>query len=877
MNSMVNIPAVNFSHASLLSILDGLEAIVYVTDMQTNQVLFANRYVRDVLGDVTGKTCWQAIQVGQDGPCAFCTNRFLLDERGEPKGVHAWEFQNTRNKHWYAIRDRAVRWVDGRIVRLEIAFDITERKAGEKQLQDAVRAGKRFSADLKALHRLTLASYNRIEESFEDYLATGCGIFGLDTAILSRFEGDDYVVVAAISSGNAVSAGDSFPISRTYCSLVRESGATVAFGSESITPQIKAHPAFAAFPATAYIAAPVYMDREMVGTLNFSAARSDRRDFDAHEREVIEIMAQVIGSLLEKERASSQRRDMTQAIQREKELAQVTLGSIGDAVIRTDSQGRVDYLNPTAERMLHVSAAQAIGAPIGSLVNWPRSAASDDPLTLVRNVSSQGKRIDLPEPVVLLAPDDTRGAVEISATPFSTQDGAGCGVVLVLRDVSQTRRLAIQLSHQAAHDPLTGLVNRREFDRRLADVCESAGGRDSTHALLFIDLDRFKVVNDTCGHGAGDELLKQLASLLQKRMRQSDTLARLGGDEFGVLLCGCALADAVNIAGDLQRAIDSYRFAWDGRQFAVGSSIGVVPFDARGGMPEELLSSADRACYAAKERGGNRVYVYQSNDASLAKRSGEVRWVAKLPDALDAGRFRLLAQAIVPLSSAAADTHYEILVRMVQEDGSLALPGAFIPAAERFGLMPRVDRWVVDQALAFHAGMGEPDNVPVFFINLSGTSLGSDAFVDFLTQRLADHGAYARRLCFEITETAAIANLAHAAELIESLGRFGCRFALDDFGAGMSSFPYLKNLPVAFLKIEGSFVRAIKPDSMDHALVDAINRVAHHVGVVTIAEHVEDGETLELLRSLGVDYAQGYALGRPALMSEAFRAVKAAH
>lgn len=867
MNSIVKIPIADFSHTSLLSILDGLDAIVYVTDMQTNQILFANRYLKDVLGDMTGKVCWQALQVGQDGPCAFCTNKFLLDECGQPKGVHAWEFQNTRNGRWYAIRDRAVRWVDGRIVRLEIAVDITDRKAGEKKLTDAVGASTRFGANLKALHRLALSNNARIEESFEDYLATGCEIFGLDTAILSRFEGDDYVVVAAVSPESKIHAGDRFPIAQTYCSLVRQSGATFAFGTQSISEEVRAHPAYASFPTAAYIAAPVYVDDVMVGTLNFSAARSERQSFDAHEQEVIEIVAQVLGSLLEKERAARQRRDMTNTIRREKELAQVTLGSIGDAVIRTDGQGRIDYLNPSAERMLHVSEADALGKPIDVVLRWPTAADSDDPLTLVNRVASELKRIDLSEPVVLLTADDARRAVEVSATPFHIDDRDGYGVVLVLRDVSQTRRLAIQLSHQAAHDPLTGLVNRREFDRRLADLCDSTAGRQGAHALLFIDLDRFKVVNDTCGHGAGDELLKQLSSLLYKRMRQSDTLARLGGDEFGVLLPGCALADAVNIASELQRAIEAYRFAWDGRQFAVGSSIGVVPFDGRGGAPGELLSSADRACYAAKERGGNRVYVYQPNDASLAKQSGEVRWVARLPDALDAGRFRLFAQAIVPLSAVEGPTHYEILVRMVQEDGSLVLPDAFIPAAERFGLMPRLDRWVVDQTLSIHAGLGAPNEVPLFFINLSGTSLGNEAFVEFLTARLREHGPYAERLCFEITETAAISNLAHAAELMTTLSAFGCRFALDDFGAGMSSFPYLKNLPVAFLKIEGSFIRAIEPQSMDHALVDAINRVAHHVGLVTIAEHVEDGDKLELLRSLGVDYAQGYALSIPALLS----------
>lgn len=874
MNSLVDIPETDHSHASLLSILDGLEAIVYVSDMQTHQVIYANRYLTDVLGDVRGKICWQALQVDQSGPCEFCTNQHLVDERGEATGVYAWEFQNTRNQRWYAIRDRAVRWVDGRLVRLEIAVDITDRKAGEKRLKRVLRASSRFSAHLKALHRLTLTNHLSIEDAFEDYLATGCKIFRLETGILSRCDGEEYVVLAATSPENKIRAGDHLPLNETFCSLVRDSRSTIAFGERTAGEALHAHPAYRNSPVTAYIATPVFVGDAMVGTLSFCSNTARKADFDAHEREIIEIMAQVMGTLLERERAKEQRREMTVAIRREKELAQVTLGSIGDAVVRTDRNGRIAYLNGSAENMLQVAAGDVLGKPVGEVLRWPCSAGSDDAAALARKVYRRRERIDLSEPVVLLAGDESHRAVEVSATPFDLNDPADQGVVMVLRDVSQTRRLAMALSYQAAHDPLTGLVNRREFDRRLAELCASGGVRGNHHALLFVDLDRFKVINDTCGHRAGDELLKQLSALLHKRMRQSDTLARLGGDEFGVLLPGCALADAVNIASDLQRVIDGFRFAWEGRQFAVGSSIGVLPFDDSNSSPGELLSAADHACYAAKDRGGNRVFVYQSNDDSLVKRSGEVRWVARLPDALDAGRFQLFAQPIVPLSGDPTIVHQEILVRLVQEDGSLVLPGAFIPAAERFGLMPRVDRWVVDQALRLHAALGKADEVPLFFINLSGASLSNDGFVEFLRERLARHGAYAKRLCFEVTETAAISNLTHAAELIESLSKFGCSFALDDFGAGMSSFPYLKNLPVGFLKIEGSFIRAIEPQSLDHALVDAINRVAHHVGLVTIAEHVEDRGTLELLRALGIDYAQGYALGAPTLLSETSMSIK---
>lgn len=853
------------AHASLLSILDGLEAIVYVSDMQTHEVLFANRYLRDALGDVQGKICWQSIQVGQSGPCAFCTNSRLCGPDGNPTGVYAWEFQNTRNQRWYDIRDRAIRWVDGRLARLEIAVDITERKVTEQQLKANVKAISRFSAHLKALHRLTVANHRTLDAALRDYLDTGCRIFQLDTGIISRIEGERYIVEAAIATGShtALTKGDEFPLGLTYCQRVTETGITIALGTRAIKTDYAGHPAYQTSPLSAYISTPIFVEGRLFGTLNFSSGKRQRQGFDRHEREIVEIMAQTVGQLFAADAATRRQKNTDAQLAMERQLAENTLGSISEAVLRFDQDGRLEYLNPSAASMFRLQPRAAIGSPASALLGSSAPTAHDALLMLLNQVRNTGQQACLPDPVLLDEGGENRHVVEISATPVDMLPQAPHGVVVVVRDVSQTRRLAIELSHQASHDPLTGLVNRREFDRRLARLYETTTTNGGGHALLYLDLDRFKIVNDTCGHAAGDQLLKQLSQALLARMRQSDSLARLGGDEFGVLLPGCSLNDAVRIAGEIQRTVDTFRFSWLERRFAVGCSIGVVALDARFNTPHEALSAGDAACYAAKERGGNRVYVYAPEDQAFQRQVGDAQWASRLPHALDQGEFQLYGQPIIPLGDSEGPPKWEILLRLGNERGELVLPGAFIPAAERYGLMPSIDRWVVEQTLALHAQGWPEESTPVFYINLSGASLSNEKFIQFLRERIRSHGPRARALCFEITETAAISNLAQAVAVMSELRQLGCRFALDDFGAGMSSFPYLKTLPVDFIKIEGGFVRGIEPDSLDHALVEAINRVAHRMGLTTIAEHVENVATLDLLRSLGVDYAQGFALGEP--------------
>ena len=441
-------------------------------------------------------------------------------------------------------------------------------------------------------------------------------------------------------------------------------------------------------------------------------------------------------------------------------------------------------------------------------------------------------------------------------------------VFAAVEDITEARALSKQLRFQAAHDALTGLVNRREFENRLENALKSAenGGRE--HAVCYLDLDQFKIINDTCGHVAGDELLRRLGRVLAQQVRRQDTLARLGGDEFGVLLENCSMHVAERVANALRRTIEDFRFAWKKQVFGIGVSIGVVPIQGFGQTVSSILSAADATCYAAKDHGRNRIHIYHEGDVELARRHGEMRWVNRIHTALEENRFELARQPIVPLSGPTeTDTHYELLLRMRDEDGNIVLPETFLPAAERYNLSVKLDRWVVREA--FRLLTRDPDHLEKLFlcsINLSGVSLADEDFLIFVTTELASAGLPPGKVCFEITETAAIANLSGAMRFIEVLRRVGCRFALDDFGSGLSSFAYLKSLPVDFLKIDGVFVKDIVEDPIDRELVRSINEIGHVMGKRTIAEFVETEEILTALGEIGVDYAQGFELGEPELL-----------
>lgn len=548
-----------------------------------------------------------------------------------------------------------------------------------------------------------------------------------------------------------------------------------------------------------------------------------------------------------------------------KDMAEMTLDSIGDGVLTTDAHGIVRTMNRVAEHLTGWRCEDAIGADIDKVFRIV-DELSDEPFeNPVLKCLRLDQTIAVSNRSALISRNGHRVAIEDTAAPIRSSDGSTVGAVIVFHDVSHERQLRHELSWQASHDALTGLINRREFEFQVVAALASAKSDGDTHALLYMDLDQFKIVNDTCGHGAGDVLLQHLAHLLQSHMRDSDVLARLGGDELGVLLLNCPQRQALALAEKLREAIKDYRFAWNRNTFEIGVSIGLVTIDENSKSTSELLSAADQACYVAKEQGRNRVHFYQETDLVLAKRHGEILWVSRLNEAFDKQRFQLFVQPIASLNGATA-RHAEVLLRMVTDDDRLILPGAFIPAAERYDLMLAIDRWVIEtvcrhlKARRDEAPPGFVDSV--FSINLSGVSHNDDQLHDFIVECFARYGTPPAQICFEITETAAVASLNKAKLFMTRLQGIGVQFSLDDFGSGLSSFAYLKSLPGNFLKIDGLFVRDLATNDINRAMVSAINEVGHVMGIKTIAEYVETGDVLEAVKAIGIDFAQGYAISK---------------
>ncbi len=631
---------------------------------------------------------------------------------------------------------------------------------------------------------------------------------------------------------------------------------------------------------------PLRVEGKIIGAIGFYSSESDR--FDPQEVELLSEVASdlsygiaVIRLRLERDQAQAQLEqsnrileqrieERTAALLAEKERATVTLQSIGDGVITTDVAGRIEYLNPVAEQLTGWTSRDAKGLSLREVFQIVDDFSRAPIANPVDKVLDTGETVGLLGDAVLIAKSGKEFAIEETAAPIRDAGGSITGVVLAFHDVSRSRQIAAQLSYQATHDELTGLYNRREFENKLYQAVQTAYSQGKQHAFLYMDMDQFKIVNDTCGHVAGDELLRTLSGLLQNKLRAGDTLGRLGGDEFGILLENCPPAAAATIAQNLCELASDFRFAWQGKTFAVSLSIGVVNFGSRAMSVSEILSAADTACYIAKENGRNRIHVGHPDDSELNIRQGEMHWVGRLREAIQDNRLQLYCQKIVPLAPTAPDNplpgaHFELLLRLRDEEGKLVPPGAFLPAAERFGLMPTLDRWVISTAFAdFDRLWPDPaDALEMCAINLSGASLSDPHFLAFILQEMAQHQIPPHKVCFEITETVAIANLSQATAFINELRTAGCKFALDDFGSGMSSFAYLKHLPVDYLKIDGGFVKDMVTDAADAAMVEAINNIGHTMGLKTVAEFVENDAILARLIALKVDFAQGYGLGKP--------------
>ena len=560
----------------------------------------------------------------------------------------------------------------------------------------------------------------------------------------------------------------------------------------------------------------------------------------------------------------TERKLYEEALFREKESAQITLQSIGDGVITTDAKGVIDYVNPVAESLTGWRLEDGQGRAIEEIFRAFHEETCEpleNPLAVAIRRTRSIKSV---RPMLLIRRDGNEIYVESTASPIRDGSGAVCGGVLVFHDVSEARELNRRLSYHASHDVLTGLVNRREFENRMERALKSAKARETSYALCYLDLDQFKIVNDTCGHSAGDALLGQVGGLLKSKVRWRDTLARLGGDEFGILLESCSLDEAMRTAEALREAVRNFKFTWEERTFRLGASIGVVPLSADNADVASVLSAADSACQAAKEAGRNRVHSFEENDIDLMRRRREMQWAARINNALEEGRFELFRQTILPLQRPETGSHYELLLRMRDETGKVVSPDNFMTAAERYGITPNIDRWVIENAFRWLVSEAdERANLGMCSINLSGQSLGDDKFLPYVIEQFQRSGLDATKICFEITETAAIASFSQANRFIQALKELGCKFALDDFGTGLSSFGYLKHFPVDFLKIDGSFVKEILHDPIDREMVRSINEIGHLTGKQTIAEFAENLEIINMLRSLGVDYAQGYGVSQP--------------
>jgi len=567
----------------------------------------------------------------------------------------------------------------------------------------------------------------------------------------------------------------------------------------------------------------------------------------------------------------TERKRAEMRLHEEKERAQVTLQSIVDAVITVDREGRIDYMNPVAEGLTEWAAAEALGLPLGEVVHLASEDSHEPVEDPVQRATASGQPVALSDQTVLLSRGGQEIAIQANAAPIRDREGRVAGAVVVFHDVSRERRMKRLLSHQAAHDALTGLINRREFENRLNVALASVRANPELHhAMIYVDLDQFKVVNDTCGHAAGDQLLREITGLLQTRVRAADVIARLGGDEFGILLEHCSSAMALRLADGLRQAIRDYRFTWESNTMQIGASLGIVEMTCDTDSIATLLSAADLACYSAKDGGRNRVQLYDPESASARHR--EMRWVARLTSAADEGRLEMVFQPIKPVAAGSSQRpHYELLLRLKDEDGHEVMPSEFIPAAERYNVMPILDRWVVERVLA-ELVPSRHDGVHVapytVAVNLSGTTLSDQGFVESLLRQLEEHEPTPGVLCFEITETSAITNLANASYIMRELASRGCLLALDDFGSGLSSFNYLRNLPVHYLKIDGQFVQDVAHDRVDRSLVEAIVQVGRAMGIETIAERVESQEVLDTLAEIGVGYAQGWLLGRTAPISD---------
>ena len=805
-------------------------------------------YVNPACAELTGYSAQELLAM-KPGDMAAPEFQELLRERAAarlrgqpvPNRYEVRIFTKDGRERWFDMTSAYMAIGDGEPVALATAVDITDRKLGEERLRAIVEGtSSTIGADfLRSLVRHLAGALGMEYASVSEV----CDQTVTRVRMLALWEIDHY------------SPPFEYDLRGTPCEQVV--GRQISFHPSGVWRLFPEDRWLVATRIESYIAVPLF-DRADRPLGHIAVMSTSPVGEDVPALSILKIFAARASAEIERKLTED-------ALAKEKELAQVTLASIGDGVVRTDAAGVVDYLNPVAERLTGWDLGEACGLPVTRIFNVVDESNGKPLPNAVERCLAEGRVIEHTGYSMLVRRDGREFAIRDSVAPIQDRQGRTTGSVLVFKDVTQLRGMEREMIYLARHDPLTGLINRREFEKRLQHCLDTAAEDRREHALFYLDLDEFKVVNDTCGHLAGDEMLKQVTSLLRGLLRKTDTLARLGGDEFGVLLEDATLADARELGDRLLNTVRQFRFGWQERIFEIGVSIGLVPITVDCGDMARVLSAADAACYVAKESGRNRMHEYQPDDTAMAERYGEMQWIYRIHKAFAEHRFCLYRQSIHPLQGDGSEPPLcEIFIRMVDEDGRIATPAAFIPAAERYHLIASIDRWVIHAAFVTLAcGTLSHGDTTRFAINLSGQSVGDEAFLDYVLAEIEATGIPPERIFFEITETAAVGNLTKAVHFISVLKKLGFRFVLDDFGSGLSSFAYLKNLQVDFLKIDGSFVRDMLGNSVQRALVESIHQIGKVMGIRTIAESVEDRPTLDALRQIGVNYAQGYGLSLP--------------
>lgn len=774
---------------------------------------------------------------------------------------------------WFGARGEAVVNEQGKVQKIVgVTWDITKRKHAEEQ----IKQHSRFRNMVSAINQI-----NRDFKHEEDYAQNICdaavskGRFSL--ACLDLKSGNEPILEHITFSARSKQLDiDDAALHSLLINIPQAVTGQITTAQPYICMDMDAEQTPKPLKAIGHhfdinVCAIFQLGDENASAGYFTLCATDKNAFAREDITLLQAISSEIAFACAALKHEQKQISIEKALYETKERAQVTLDSIGEAVITTNSNGAVDYINPAAEALFGWHPYEIIGKSLDAvliLINESTGTPIENP---IRQCLKQKRRICTDDCQIVVRRDGTELAVENTATPIRNQEGQIIGAVLVSRDITEMRRITRQITFQNKHDTLTGIHNRsyltQALDLAIKDLKKSP---DSAQWVLYcIDIDQFHIINDTCGHDAGDMFLKQIAKLLRKKLVGQSCLARLGGDEFGILLDNAMdVADALEFAEALRNDIKQSRFECQNKTFALSASIGYTVITANADSATEVLSSADTACHIAKEQGRNRVHRYHEGETISSQRVGEMRWVPRIQQALFENRLELYFQPIKPIAANKGLTmHYEILLRMRTELGSTILPATFLSAAERYHLMPTIDRWVIQTLFSSIQNQhGDTGNIPTpasFSINLSGQSISEDEFLPFVIEEFNKTGIDPRSICFEITENEAITNMSKAQELINSLSDMGCRFALDDFGKGLSSFAYLKDLRVDYLKIDGQFVRDIDQNPINHALVESINYMGHVLGLMTVAEFAESPQIIARLESLGVDYVQGHAIAKP--------------